>query len=194
MKKNHESININETPSKPIAEQGLSVHERQEPVDKHPAEQLAKNRAHEKERVTVETREKVLHEALSTKELQTPTHTREERPHHITKQDKAHGFNTLMHHTRQRLNKPEQAFSAIIHHPFIERTSELAGKTIARPSGLLGAALAAGIGILFVYVVAKRTGFTLSGSEAPLLLGAGFVAGLLVEWAVKATSSVFKRH
>lgn len=106
--------------------------------------------------------------------------------HMRTKQDKDHSFETTMHHVRQNMSKPERAFSSFIHKPAVEKTSEVLGKTIARPSGIAGATIAAFIGLLSVYSIAKFAGFELSGSEMPLLLAIGFVAGLVIEWAFKS--------
>lgn len=109
----------------------------------------------------------------------------------MTRDDKRHSFNTTMHHVRKELPKTERAFSKVIHQPVVEKTSEFVGKTVARPSGVLGATIAGFIGLLLVFGVAKRVGFALSGSELPLLLGIGLIAGLVVEWFYKATRSVF---
>jgi hypothetical protein len=108
-----------------------------------------------------------------------------------TKVDKENAFKAIMHHTRNGLKKPERTFSLIIHQPVVEKVSEVAGKTIARPSGIMGATVAAFIGLLSVYGIARFIGFPLSGSEMPLLLAIGFGVGLFLEWAVKATRSLF---
>ncbi len=50
---------------------------------------------------------------------------------------------TIMHHARSQMSKPEQSFSRFIHTPVVEKTSEVLGKTVARPSGIAGAAIAA---------------------------------------------------
>ena len=98
-----------------------------------------------------------------------------------------------MHHVRKDLKLHEKTLSKIIHQPSIEKASEFAGKTIARPSGIMGATIAAFIGLLFVYGVAKFAGFELSGSEMPLLLVIGFVLGLFIEWTYKSARSILGR-
>lgn len=113
-------------------------------------------------------------------------------PH--TKADKAHSFNTVMHHVRQHMSKPERNFSKFIHRPAVEKTSEVLGKTVARPSGIAGASVAAFIGLLSVYSIAKFAGFQLSGSEMPLLLLAGFASGLFIEWFYKSIRSILSKR
>lgn len=107
-----------------------------------------------------------------------------------TRDDKRRSFNTTMHHVRKELPAVERTFSKVIHQPVVERTSELVGKTVARPSGVLGATLAGFIGLLLVFGVAKRVGFALSGSELPILLGIGLIVGLITEWFYKAIRSM----
>lgn len=110
-----------------------------------------------------------------------------------TKADKAQAFDAVMYHVHQSMSKPEQAFSSFIHRPVVEKTSEVLGKTVARPSGIAGATIAAFIGLLSIYSVARFAGFELSGSEMPLLLVGGFGVGILVEWAIKSVRALFDR-
>lgn len=107
-----------------------------------------------------------------------------------TREDKRRSFNTTMHHVRKDLPKTERTFSKVIHQPVIEKTSEFVGKTVARPSGVLGATIAGFIGLLLVFGVAKRVGFALSGSELPILLAAGLIIGLITEWFHKSIRSL----
>lgn len=129
-------------------------------------------------------------EATASSEL---TSNQAEKPAHersYTREDKAHSFNTTMHHVRQQLTGPQKVFSKVIHQPVVEKTSEFVGKTVARPSGILGATIAACIGLLSIYSIARFAGFSLSGSEMPLLLIGGFIAGLLIEWIFKSLRSI----
>jgi len=107
-----------------------------------------------------------------------------------TKQGNKLSFNTTMHHARKNMKPVERSFSKVIHQPIVEKTSEVIGKTVARPSGLIGAGIASFIGLLFIFGIAKYAGFQLSGSEMPLLLLIGLVSGLLIEWTVKSIRSV----
>jgi len=104
--------------------------------------------------------------------------------------DKEYGFKATMHTVRKDMSLPEKQFSKFIHRPIVEKASEVAGKTVARPSGIAGAAIASFIGLLMVYGVAKYAGFTLSGSEMPILLTIGFALGLVGEWLLKSFRSI----
>lgn len=113
------------------------------------------------------------------------------RPITTTKRDKQRSFETTMHHARKNMRVLDRTFSKVIHQRVVEKTSDALGKSIARPSGLLGASIASFIGLLLIFGVAKYTGFELSGSEMPLLLLVGLVSGLLIEWAYKSIRSIF---
>lgn len=143
----------------------------------------------------LEARREVAHEALPAAEYQpdaSESASQQDTPA-PTRQDKKRGFDTTMHHVRKDLRPTERAFSKVIHQPAIEKVSEVAGKTVTRPSGVIGATAFGLLGLLILFGVAKYIGFELSGSEMPLLLAAGFVAGLLVEWFYKAARSLFAR-
>lgn len=100
--------------------------------------------------------------------------------------DKEHGFRTIMAHLYRDVNKVDHLMSRVVHHPVVERVSDFIGATVARPSGLIGATLCGIVGLLLIYLTAKNIGFSLSGSEMPLLLIIGFLFGLGVEWCVKS--------
>ena len=151
------------------------------------AEKKALKSGHEKETIRHEVKEK----AISGAEYRKPASEGKQQKAPVTKKDKEHVFDTVMHHVHQNMSKPEQVFSSFIHKPAVEKVSEVAGKTVARPSGIAGAAIAAFIGLLSVYSVAKFAGFELSGSEMPLLLLAGFLLGLIVEWVFKSLRVLF---
>lgn len=161
-------------------------HERLNKHHEHAAESH-KSTKHEAE----QAREQVEQHAISGAESHRP-HSEQRQHHHVVnKEAKTLSFDTTMHHVRQSMSKPERVFSKLIHRPGVEKTSEVVGKTIARPSGIIGATIAAFVGILLLYGVAKFVGFELSGSEVPLLLLIGFALGLLGEWVFKAVRSIF---
>lgn len=180
-------------------ENSAETHANKEALAKH-HERLAEHHekeashSHEKEVRTQEALREVHEQAISGKEFQKP-HSEHRQPEPAnTKEAKMHSFNTTMHHVRNNLSRPERTFSKFIHKPVVEKTSEVVGATIARPSGMAGATIAAFIGLLSVYGVARFAGFELSGSEIPLLLAIGFIAGLLFEWLYKSTRSLFGRR
>ena len=155
-------------------------HERlQESLEKN-AEKASTTSSHEQEQLQQEA----LEQAITADEV--VAKPQETKPlAHFKSEDKIHAFETTMHHVRKNLTASERTFSKLIHQPAIEKTSDALGKTIARPSGMIGATIAAAIGLLSIYSIAKFAGFELSGSEMPLLLVAGFGVGLFAEWAYK---------
>lgn len=154
------------------------------------AAEHSKGRKHETEHVRHEVKE----HAISGAEYHKPqSEQRQPNPVH-TKKDKDHAFDTVMHHVRSEMSAPERTFSRFIHKPAVEKTSEFVGKTVARPSGITGAAVAAALGLFSVYSIARFAGFQLSGSEMPLLLAGGFIIGLITEWFYKSVRSVLLKR
>ena len=167
----------------------LKEHHERLKVHHESAAERAKNTKHEQ----IAIRHEVKEQAISGAEYSKPqSEKRQPKPIH-TKADKLHSFNTIMHHARAQMSKPEKTFSKFVHSPAVEKTSEILGNTVARPSGVLGASVAAFIGLLSVYSVARFAGFQLSGSEMPLLLLAGFGSGLFIEWATKSIRAIIAR-
>lgn len=101
--------------------------------------------------------------------------------HGITEADRETSFDETMDHVRKELPRSTRWFSDFIHNPRIERTSELLGNTIARPSAILAGSLTAFLSILALYSYAKYAGFTLQGSETIVAFIAGWIVGLLFD-------------
>lgn len=83
---------------------------------------------------------------------------------------------------RSHLPHSEQLFSRFIHIPLVDSVSEALGRTIARPSVLLGGLTGALITNGSFYIVAREYGFRISGSELLIGLAAGAFAGLVIEF------------
>lgn len=161
-----------------------------EEAEKSRHEQAEKAEVHSKDEV-LQAHQEAKEAAIASSEIKQPVEERPavERSH--SREDKAHAFGTIMHQVRHNLSVPERTFSKFIHQPAVEKTSEVLGKTVARPSGVIGATTAATLGLLIVYTIARFSGFELSGSEMPLLLGLGFIVGLIAEWSYKAIRVLF---
>lgn len=86
---------------------------------------------------------------------------------------------------RSHLNAPERAFSKVVHQPVVDKTSEGLAKTVARPSGLLGAGLVAFLGSSILIYMAKHYGFRYNFTTFFLLLTVGFAAGIIFELSVR---------
>lgn len=115
--------------------------------------------------------------------VQTEKHSdgKQQEPIRITKEDKQRSYNMMLSRIQSRLPAASKSFSKVIHNKYVERTSETLGKTIARPSGILGGAMAATLGLVVMLYFARRNGFALSGSELGIFLIVGWVIGLSLE-------------
>jgi hypothetical protein len=87
---------------------------------------------------------------------------------------------------QHRMKPAGRAFSRVIHNPTVERVSEVAEKTIMRPSISLGASTSAVIVTGSLYLLARYYGFSLRGSEIWISLIIGGILGLLIEALNKA--------
>lgn len=89
-----------------------------------------------------------------------------------------------LQHIRRKLPAPQRALSKVVHQPVVRATSEFAGKTVSRPSGLLGGGIVALIGTTTYLYLAKHIGFEYNYGVFILLFVGGFALGLLLELAV----------
>ena len=80
------------------------------------------------------------------------------------------------------MNPAERTFSKVIHNPVVEKTSEVAGATVARPAALLMGSLSALVLTAIVYIISKTYGYTLSGSEWIFTFIVGWAIGLIIDW------------
>lgn len=85
---------------------------------------------------------------------------------------------------RNRLSKPEKTFSKTVHNPLVEKASDLAGSTIARPSGILFGSIFSFIGSLVGYIIARRLGGEIPYSIFAFMFVVGFVFGLILEMLI----------
>jgi hypothetical protein len=88
---------------------------------------------------------------------------------------------------QRREKLPARALSKVVHQPVVRVASEAAGKTVSRPSGLLGGGVFAFIGGLGYLYFAKHIGVQYNYLLSLLFFVAGFILGLLIElgvWAV----------
>jgi hypothetical protein len=100
---------------------------------------------------------------------------------------------TLKQMQRQLPSKRSQAFSRLIHQPTVETVSEMAAKTVFRPSLILGASLGGLVGGSAIYLAARNYGFEISGSEFLLFAAIGAALGIVFELIGKVFKLIFKR-
>ncbi len=124
-------------------------------------------------------------EARSVQEQEPKSQTESAPPQTLFGVLDTHSERTTLERLRQQLPTYDRVFSRIVHAEPVERISEVAGVTIARPSGVLGAGLTALLGLVFVVWIAKRTGFALSGGEFFVLLIIGWVLGVTGEFGYR---------
>jgi len=99
-----------------------------------------------------------------------------------SKRDLDKNFDAAMTEARTQMSAPSRAFSKVIHNKGVERVSEVAGSTIARPNAVLSGAVFAFLVTLAVYLVAKHFGYPLSGFESIGAFVVGWVIGLLYDF------------
>jgi hypothetical protein len=102
-------------------------------------------------------------------------------PLFITRKLKNDAYKRLIRKTQSHLSAPERSFSKVIHRPVVEKTSDIAGKTVARPSGILFGSMAAFVASLFLVIISKRAGFTYNYLFFFLVFVGGYFLGLLAE-------------
>jgi hypothetical protein len=100
----------------------------------------------------------------------------------VTKQTRDAAYNELMKLVRTELNGPSRAFSKVIHSPFVERSSEVIGGTLARPNAILAGSGTALVLVLSVYLLSRTFGYQLSGFETIGAFLLGWAVGLIYDY------------
>lgn len=166
----------NETLSEAAREslEQLRKHETAERYDENEAKATA-----EKARVEANA------EALFSKEYSTE-HKKGSKdgdaPRMITRRDKDASYQQTMNHIQAKMKAPSRTFSKVIHNPVVEKVSDAAGSTIARPNAILFGGLFAFLGVLGLYALARHIGFALSGFETIAMFIIGWIIGILVDF------------
>jgi len=134
----------------------------------------------EKIRSTVETEAEAKHEHTAKKK-----HEKDgpevERPTFINKELKDLAYQRTLRRTRSKLSAPARVMSKFMHQPTVEAVSEVASKTVARPSGVLMGGIAAFIASSFFLWAARHYGYEYNFLLFALFFVGGFFIGLLVE-------------
>ncbi len=105
-------------------------------------------------------------------------------PASISRELKRTTLNRELKAIRRKLPARERALSRLVHQPVVRVVSETAGKTISRPSGLLGGGLVAFLGSSGYLYLAKHLGFSYNYFVFLVLFAGGFVVGLVLELLV----------
>ncbi len=104
-----------------------------------------------------------------------------EKPLHINRELKNMAYQRTLRRVQHQLPVPSRAFSKVIHNPAVETVSEIAGNTVARPSGVLAGGIAAFIGSSLFLWIARHYGYEYNFLLFALLFVGGFFVGLLTE-------------
>ena len=99
----------------------------------------------------------------------------------LTKADITKSYKKTMSEMQSHLSIPSRIFSKIIHAPVIETLSNFIGSTIFRPQLIIAGAIGA-ISSIIVYLIAKKYGYLMAGSETILLFAIGWIIGVLLEY------------
>ncbi len=105
-------------------------------------------------------------------------------PTHINRDLKKATLQRELTQIRRHLSKPNKALSKVIHQPVVRNVSEAAGKTVSRPSGLLGGSLMAFIGTSAYFYLAANQGFKYNYAVFLAMFFGGFALGLVLELLV----------
>ena len=100
----------------------------------------------------------------------------------IGKREREKSFDTTMHEVQSEMSTPSRLFSQVIHNATVERVSDVAANTIARPNALLSGAVVAFALTLAVYLVAKNLGYPLSGFETIGAFVVGWIIGIAYDF------------
>jgi len=167
---------------------------------KNKAEKL-KNKAEKAEKLSTKEARGKVHEAIKGAEKKSVQkhesapkkgEKKSRKATFVSVDDKKKTYKKTMSSIQSKMPAPTRRFSKVIHNPVVDKVSETAGKTVARPSGVLGGGLAVVLGLGVSYFTAKNAGFELSGSEFIWLLLIGFVLGLIAEWVIRGVRSAAK--
>lgn len=172
----HDKIELDST-SKEILEK--LAEKGRESAEKH-AEELKENlediraEAHEKAKSASEVLFKREQEA---KEPDTPLL--------VNKDLKNIKYKRTLQSVQKDLKPAERALSKVMHNEKVDAISEVAGKTIARPSGFLAGAITAFVGSSIYLWTTKHYGYEYNFLFFAMLFAAGFALGLLVELGLR---------
>lgn len=99
-----------------------------------------------------------------------------------TKIQKQAEYKKTLKSIQKDMTPAEKTFSKVIHNPVVEKTSEVAGSTVARPAALLAGSISSLILTSIVYVIARQYGYALSGGEWIATFILGWAIGLIIDW------------
>ncbi|HCR55846.1 TPA: hypothetical protein DIV49_02640 [Candidatus Saccharibacteria bacterium] len=111
-----------------------------------------------------------------------PAEKRKPKPLPRSKSNLEANFKLTLNDAQKHMSAPSKAFSKVIHNKAVERTSDVVGATVARPNAVLAGSLSAFLFTLAIYLLARRNGYPLSGTETIAAFIVGWLVGNLFDY------------
>jgi len=144
--------------------------------------------AHHKQEQLEHARAKATREAKAAHETPVEREDTSHRPKQafINHELKEMAYQRTIIRVRRQLSPLGRFTSKVVHQPVINSVSEFTGKTVGRPSGLLGGGLVAFVGTSVYFYITKHYGYEYSFTVFLVLLVGGFIIGWLAELFYRA--------
>lgn len=107
------------------------------------------------------------------------------QPTFINGELKDMAYRRTLKRVQNKLPAPARAFSKVVHNRGVEAVSEVVGKTVARPSGILSGGIFAFLGSSLLLWIARHYGYEYNYFVLVLIFIGGFFVGLLVEMGLR---------
>lgn len=99
---------------------------------------------------------------------------------------KGQTYARTLRHVQRRLSASERTMSKVMHNKAVEKVSDGIGKTVARPSGILGGGIVSLLGSCILLYMSKQYGFEYNFFVFFALMGGGFLLGVVLELCIFA--------
>lgn len=100
----------------------------------------------------------------------------------VSKAEKKASYKKTMTIIRSEMSAPSRTFSKVIHTPFVEKSSEVLGSSLARPNAILAGSFTSLVLVMGIYVIARTFGYRLSGFETIGAFVIGWIVGILFDY------------
>lgn len=170
---NHEAFD-----KKALAEQAKEQQERLREDRERAAEKSPEHDAGSARREALEQASKVEREQRRETKETSPA----ERRGPLTKRERDASFDTTMREVRSQMSGPSRAFSGFIHNKTVEKVSDAAGSTVARPNAIAAGSICAFLFTVIIYLIARYNGYPLSGTETIASFVFGWILGLIFDY------------
>ena len=161
---------------------GEIAHERHEAIREQREHEERKHKDHQSSEREIVAEAQELAKEASDKKASPTASPAERRRGPINKRQLESSFESQMKFAKAEMRPSERVISKIIHNKTIEKTSDIAGSTVARPNAMLSGSIFAFVGVTILYFVAKYYGFHLSGFETVATFIFGWIIGMLYDY------------